>query len=214
MNEASLGPVLLEAEDGPDRLAAVLLNNQRPVAWREVLTELDQLRFGSGQLRDRRWLLGELDHRGEITGSRQYRSRRRPVKAPVAAIAVCLVLLAGGCGPDDRGEFVACLTERGGSEVTGPEQLARLDWRHAEDGGGVALDHLAYSLVELPSGSRRSHALVVLDAGLRDDALARAVRKEPERFRSVVLMPPRADADSHRPVEDCVDEAAPGELFP
>lgn len=136
------------------------------------------------------------------------------MKVCSAALAASVVVFCGACGSDDPEEFVACLTERGGAEVSRAEQLARLDWKHAEDGGGVSLEHLAYSLIDVPAGARRSHALVVLDAGLQDDALARAVREEPGKFRAVVLMPPRADAETHRPVQACVEEAAPGEMFP
>ena len=119
----------------------------------------------------------------------------------------CVIL--GGCA-DDREEFVGCLEARGGAEVSRQQQVARLDWQRAEEGGGAALEGLDYSLIELPAGRRSGRTLVVLDPGLlQDAALVRAVREEPEQFRDVVLMPARPDPVAG-PVEDCLQEISPG----
>ena len=131
------------------------------------------------------------------------------MKICFAMLAVCLAFVCAGCGSDDPDEFLACLTERGGTDVSGQSQLARLVWRDAEDGGGAWTEHLKYSLIGVPSADGDgTRALVVLDPGyLNADALARAVRAEPQRFRDVVLLSPRSDWP--RPVSDCFAKAVP-----
>jgi hypothetical protein len=56
----------------------------------------------------------------------------RRMKVCAAVLAACVVPVCGACGSDEPDEFVAdefvtCLTERGGAEVSRAQQLARLN---------------------------------------------------------------------------------------
>ncbi len=132
-------------------------------------------------------------------------------------MVVALALACAACGheSDHTAGFVACVSETGGTVVTRPAQLANLEWDDAESGGGIALDHLTYSLIDLPTAGRM--VAVLFPPGLREDHLTdedleRAVRADPRQFRAVVLTRPLAD--SSQQIEDCREQVAPGEILP
>lgn len=64
-------------------------------------------------------------------------ARSRRIMVWLGALVGCVVI--SSCA-DDREEFVACLSKRGGTVVSRQQQIARLDWQRAEDGGGVAVE--------------------------------------------------------------------------
>ena len=130
-----------------------------------------------------------------------------------AALITCFAAAGAGCGDeiekDHTASFVACLKGHGGTAITSAPQLAALPWRTAEAGSSFRLERLVYS--EIDVGERT--VVVLFPLGLREDNmtdadLQRAVRADPRRFRSVVLV------GTHNIVEDCREEVAPGEADP
>jgi hypothetical protein len=129
-----------------------------------------------------------------------------------AVLGACLAVAA--CGGeeierDHTASFVACLKRHGGTAVTDAAQLPALPWGRAEAGSSFGLDRLVYS--EIYVGDRM--VVVLFPLGLREDHMTdeqmwAAVRTDPQRFRSVVLV------DGDNTADECREEVAPGEADP
>jgi len=127
--------------------------------------------------------------------------------------SAALAVTAFGCGEGSSDVFVACLANAGGSEVREGAILRDLRGDEQLVAGGLRTEDLsfsAYSMREERSG--RSRLLVAVRAPGQgstesDRQAVESIRRDPGRYRQVLLMPPGQRLEL---VGRCQDEAVPG----
>ncbi len=146
---------------------------------------------------------------------------------PIGLVAGCLVALfvaISGCGEDSATDhsaaFVACLERHDGTIDAGARRLGRLPPAELEDGSGLRLDTLAYSVITMPADDGRRRAIVVVDpAGPPGntpnpplDRRIAEITNHPDRVRAIVFLRPARDEEAV--ILACEKRVAPGEIFP